>query len=68
MHKLEKLKLLDESKEWIALRQTRNTISHEYPFFKEVQADELNLLQSDVKKLCVIWLKLREYTITRLST
>lgn len=65
LNKMEKLKLIDKAKDWIALRQTRNTVSHEYPFLKEVQADELNLLQEDVVKLSDIWLKLREYTIIR---
>jgi hypothetical protein len=65
LNKMEKLKLIDKAKDWIALRQTRNTVSHEYPFLKEVQADELNLLQEDVVKLSHIWLKLKEYTRTR---
>lgn len=67
LNKLEKLGLIEEAKEWIALRQTRNTVSHEYPFIKEVQADELNLLQTGVQKLASIWLKLREYTTNRLQ-
>jgi len=65
LNKLEKLNLLHNAKDWIALRQTRNTISHEYPFFKEVQIEELNLLPEELVKLTVIWLKLREYTINR---
>jgi hypothetical protein len=31
---MEKLNLLENAKDWIALRQTRNTVSHEYPFYK----------------------------------
>jgi hypothetical protein len=65
--KLEKLNLLDDAKDWIALRQTRNTISHEYPFFKEVQMEELNLLPEEVVKLASIWLKLKEYTVRRFA-
>ncbi len=65
LNRLEKLKLLEESKDWVSLRQTRNTVSHEYPFIKEVQAEELNLLHSDILKLSSIWLKLRDYTINR---
>ena len=65
LYKLERLNLLDNAKDWIALRQIRNTISHEYPFFKEVQIEELNLLPDEVVKLTLIWLKLREYTINR---
>jgi hypothetical protein len=67
LYKLEKLNILDDAKEWISLRQTRNTVSHEYPFFKEVQMEELNLLPEDVVKLSEIWLKLRAYTVNRFS-
>ena len=66
LYKLEKLNLLDDAKDWIALRQTRNTISHEYPFLMEVQMEELNLLPEEVEKLAAIWIKLKEYAIKRL--
>ena len=66
LNKLEKLNLLDDAKDWIALRQTRNTVSHEYPFLKEVQMDELNLLPDEVEKLAAIWLKLKAYALERL--
>lgn len=65
LYKLEKLNLLDNAKEWITLRQTRNTITHEYPFFKEIQIEELNLLPEEVIKLSGIWLKLKEYIVNR---
>ncbi len=67
LYKMEKLNLLDDAKDWIVLRQTRNTISHEYPFFKKVQMEELNLLPEEVEKLAVIWIKLKEYALNRLS-
>jgi hypothetical protein len=67
LNRLETLNLLDSAKEWIALRQTRNTISHEYPFYKEVQIEELNLLPEDVIKLSSIWRKFREHIIIRFS-
>jgi hypothetical protein len=67
LHKMEKLRLIDNAKEWIILRQTRNTISHEYPFYKEVQMEELNLLPEGIEKLSKIWIKLRTYTIQRLE-
>ena len=65
LYRLEKLDLLDDAKDWIILRQTRNTVSHEYPFFMEVQIEELNLLPEEVVKLTAIWSKLKEYTLTR---
>jgi hypothetical protein len=67
LYKMEKLNLISNAKDWIGLRQTRNTVSHEYPFFKEVQMEELNLLPEEVVKLSAIWLKLREYAKNRFS-
>ena len=67
LYKLERLNLLDNAKDWIALRQTRNTISHEYPFFKEAQIEELNLLPEEIVKLSAIWVKLRDYTVNRFA-
>ena len=67
LFKMEKLNLIDNAKDWIALRQTRNTVSHEYPFYKEIQIEELNLLPEEVEKLSAIWSKLQEYAQKRLS-
>jgi hypothetical protein len=67
LYKMEKLNLLDTAKDWIILRQTRNTVAHEYPFYKEIQIEELNLLPEEIEKLSVIWLKLKEYSLLRLS-
>lgn len=65
LNRMEKLNLLDDAKDWMTLRQTRNTVSHEYPFFKEVQMEELNLLPEEVEKLATIWIKLKEYAVKR---
>jgi hypothetical protein len=67
LYRLEKLNLISNAKEWIVLRQIRNTVSHQYPFFKEVQIEELNMLPEEVIKLAIIWLKLKEYTLKRLN-
>lgn len=67
LFKMEKLNLLDQAKDWISLRLTRNTISHEYPFYKEVRMEELNLLPEEVEKLSGIWTKLKEYTQQRMK-
>lgn len=66
LFKMEKLNMIESAKDWITLRQTRNTVSHEYPFFKEVQIEELNLLPEEVEKLAGIWLRLKEYALNRL--
>ena len=67
LYKMEKLNLLENAKDWIVLRQIRNTVSHEYPFYKEIQIEELNLLPEEVIKLSAIWLRLKEYSINRLA-
>ena len=64
---MEKLNLIDNAKDWIVLRQTRNTVSHEYTFYKEIQIEELNLLPEEVEKLSTIWSKLKVYAQKRLS-
>lgn len=67
LQKMEKLNLIERAADWVALRQTRNTVSHEYPFFMEIQVEELNLLPDDVLKLTSIWLKLKDYIQTRFA-
>jgi hypothetical protein len=37
-----KLIEIGSAKDWITLRQTRNTVSHEYPFYKEIQIEEFS--------------------------
>lgn len=67
LYKMEKLNLLESAKDWITLRQTRNTVSHEYPFYKEIQVEELNLLPEEVVKLASLWIKLKDYSLQRLA-
>lgn len=67
LYKMEKLNLLESAKVWITLRQTRNTVSHEYPFYAEILVEELNLLPEEVAKLASIWIKLKDYAIQRLA-
>lgn len=67
LNKLEKLGLIDYAETWINLRQTRNSISHEYPFAREEQAEGLNLLIKDIDRLSEIWFRLRTYALSRIS-
>lgn len=67
LYKMEKLNLLESAQDWVMLRQTRNAVSHEYPFYTEIQADELNLLPNEVLKLDAIWKRLKDYAFDRLS-
>lgn len=67
LYKMEKLNLLESAKVWITLRQTRNTVSHEYPFYTEILIEELNLLPEEVAKLASIWIRLKDYAIQRMA-
>ncbi len=67
LNKMEKLVLIEKAEVWINLRETRNAISHEYPFDLDEQAGELNLLITDIGMLSDIWLKLKDYTLSRLK-
>jgi hypothetical protein len=62
LYKMEKLNLLENAKHWIKLRQIRNNVAHEYPFYKEVQIEELNLLPEEVIRLKNIWKNLEVYS------
>ena len=42
VHKLEKLNLIDNAEDWMAMRQIRNHLSHEYPDHPELTAEYLN--------------------------
>ena len=66
--KLEKLNLLENAKDWVKLRQTRNNVAHEYPFYKEVQIKELNLLPEEVNRLEEIWKNLEAYSKNLLNS
>jgi len=63
--KLEELKLLDNHKEWLRLRETRNTVAHEYPFHSEEIIEGLNLLYEDVQVISEIWSGMKKYTLEK---
>jgi hypothetical protein len=55
LHKLEKLGLLSDSKEWVAMRMLRNHITHEYPDNPELMASNLNQTVAYTKNLIIFW-------------
>ena len=63
--RLEKLNLLEDHSRWLALRETRNLVAHEYPLHQEEYIDGLNELYSWGLELSEIWLKLKNFTINR---
>jgi hypothetical protein len=65
--KLEKLHLLDKSKDWLLLRETRNIVTHEYPFITKEVIDGLNLLSKHYTLILSIWKQIDEYIARRFS-
>jgi uncharacterized protein with HEPN domain len=53
------LNLIQNHKEWFTLRETRNLVTHEYPFFTPEIIDGLNLLNKQAVILDNIWVSLK---------
>lgn len=53
--KLEQLDIIPSADEWMLLRETRNLITHEYPFIADEVIDGLNLLNSHYELIMKIW-------------
>ena len=47
--KMEELELLQNANDWLVLRETRNIVTHEYPFITQEVIDGLNLLSKHQK-------------------
>jgi uncharacterized protein with HEPN domain len=62
---MEKLNLIDDHRKWLKLRETRNLVTHEYPFFVPEIIDGLNLLVEQVGVLEKIWNKLYQFAKVR---
>jgi hypothetical protein len=65
--KMEKLNLIDNHKMWLKLRETRNIVTHEYPFFTPEIIDGLNLLTEQAQVLENIWQSLKQFTEKRFN-
>ena len=65
--KMEKLGLISSHKQWLKLRETRNSVTHEYPFFTPEIIEGLNLLIEQAEVLSSLWLNLKDYSSKRFS-
>ncbi|MDD4192071.1 MAG: hypothetical protein PHI28_12115 [Mangrovibacterium sp.] len=63
--KLEELNLLDDSRKWLILRETRNILNHEYPFITEEVIEGLNQLNDHYQLIVSIWKRLEQYSTQR---
>lgn len=55
LSKIEKLGIIDDSQQWLVLRETRNIVTHEYPFQLELLIEGLNQLKEQLTVLSNIW-------------
>ena len=65
LSKLEELNLIDNSRDWLILRETRNIVTHEYPFITNEIIEGLNLLSKHYALIIQIWKHLDEYVKKR---
>lgn len=59
--KLEQLGIITSAEDWMLLRETRNMITHEYPFITDEVIDGLNLLNRHCELIQEIWEKINNY-------
>ena len=59
--KLEQLAIIPSADEWMLLRETRNIITHEYPFITDEVIEGLNLLNRHYELIMKIWQQIVSY-------
>lgn len=55
LSKVEKLGIIEDSRQWLILRETRNIVTHEYPFQLDLLIEGLNQLNEQLVVLSNIW-------------
>ncbi|HDR52783.1 MAG TPA: hypothetical protein ENN90_14390 [Mariniphaga anaerophila] len=63
--KLEELDIISSADDWMLLRETRNTVTHEYPFITDEVIQGLNMLGKHCQLIMEIWLRVEKYINTR---
>jgi hypothetical protein len=63
--KLEELEIITSADDWLMLRETRNLVTHEYPFITEEVIQGLNLLSKHYTLITKIWQQVENYIKTR---
>ena len=67
LSRLEQLKIIPSADDWMLLRETRNMITHEYPFITDEVIDGLNLLNRHCELIIEIWEQITNYVQIRLK-
>ncbi len=65
LSKLEQLHLLENHKQWLQLRETRNLVTHEYPFFTPEIIEGLNLLLKQISIIKAIYSQIKSFAESR---
>lgn len=65
VNRLEKLEILEDQQIWLSLRETRNQLTHEYPFNRPEMVDGLNELSKQAVILTNLWFNLKAWCQTR---
>ena len=65
LSKMEELNIIPGADEWILLRETRNIVTHEYPFLTDEVIQGLNLLNNHYQLIMKIWKQVESYIKTR---
>lgn len=63
--KLEELKIISSADDWLLLRETRNVVTHEYPFITDEVIQGLNLLSKHYQLIKEILRQLETFIKTR---
>jgi hypothetical protein len=63
--KLEELNIISCADDWMLLRETRNTVTHEYPFVTDEVIQGLNMLGENYQLIMEIWLQVERYINSR---
>ena len=66
INRLEQLNIIDSAEKWIALREVRNLITHDYPHMTDELVDGLNQLSLKAIELSEQYEKVRNYITGRL--
>ena len=64
--RLEELTVIPSADDWMMLRETRNVVTHEYPFITDEVIDGLNLLGNHYQLIRQIWQQVQSYIQSRL--
>ena len=58
---------IQNSNDWLLLRETRNIVTHEYPFITDEVIQGLNLLNKHYRLIMEIWKQVKSYIKIRFN-